>query len=199
MVSMSEYREWDEIYRRHSVEDLPWEMGRPREYLVKLVESGKVSPCKTLDLCSGAGTNPVYLASKGFRVTGIDISETAIGMAEKKADEAGVTVEFVQGNFLNLPFREEFDFLVDIGCFHNVREEDRERYLSEVLRVLKKGGKYYLMCFSERNGKAWNHFSREQIEEIFRPYFIILDMEHSRSLENDGIVRYFYNVLMEKR
>ncbi len=195
---MAEYEKWDEMYRDHPVDDLPWEMGRPRDHLVGLVERGKVKPCITLDICAGAGTNTIYLAGKGFMVYGIDISETALRIAKERAERAGVKAHFIRGNFLNLPFAEEFEFLVDIGCFHNVLEKDREKYISEIWSVLKKGGKYYLMCFSDMNGIAWNHFSEEAIKEIFSGHFTIIEIEHSGSLENDGVIRYFYNVLMQK-
>jgi 2-polyprenyl-3-methyl-5-hydroxy-6-metoxy-1,4-benzoquinol methylase len=67
------YEEWDEAYR-HPLGQLPWELGRPRPHLVELVESGIIKSGKALDVCCGAGTNTVYLATKGFIATGIDIS-----------------------------------------------------------------------------------------------------------------------------
>ena len=60
---------WDRIYHRYLPEQLPWELGTPRRVLVELVDSETVRPGKALDLCWGAGTNPIYLAKKGFDVT----------------------------------------------------------------------------------------------------------------------------------
>jgi hypothetical protein len=34
--------DWDSIYRRRSLDELPWERGKPREMLVELVESGMI-------------------------------------------------------------------------------------------------------------------------------------------------------------
>ena len=64
----SDYEEWDRIYRRYPLEDLPWELGRPRKVLVELVEKGLIKRGKALDICCGAGTNALYLAKKGFQV-----------------------------------------------------------------------------------------------------------------------------------
>jgi len=73
------YEEWDEAYA-HDLSELPWELGKPRQQLVKLVESGIIKQgSRALDICCGAGTNTVYLASKGFVVSAIDISPRAIG------------------------------------------------------------------------------------------------------------------------
>lgn len=78
----------------------------------------------------GAGTNTVYLAKKGFQVTGIDISSKAVEYARKKADQANVEIKFMVQNFLDLPFEdEEFDFVFDRGCFHHVKIEDRGTFL----------------------------------------------------------------------
>jgi len=51
----SDYEKWDRIYRKFSLEALPWELGRPREVLVDLVEKGLIPKGKALDICCGAG------------------------------------------------------------------------------------------------------------------------------------------------
>jgi len=76
---------------------LPWELGKPRRVLVELVDSGRVEPSKALDLCCGAGTNPVYLAKKGFNVTALDISDKAVEYAKEKAHKAEVDINFLVG------------------------------------------------------------------------------------------------------
>jgi 2-polyprenyl-3-methyl-5-hydroxy-6-metoxy-1,4-benzoquinol methylase len=107
----SNYDELDQIYRENPLKSLGWELGRPRPILVKFVEKGLIKKGKALDICCGAGTNTVYLAEKGFKVTGIDISSKAIEYAKKKAEQANVKIDFMAQNFLDLPFEdEEFDF-----------------------------------------------------------------------------------------
>lgn len=182
------------------MKSLPWELGKPRRLLVDLVEKGVVKPGKALDICCGAGTNTVYLAKKGFKVTGIDISSKAIEYAREKAERANVKIRLMVQNFLALPFEgEEFDFVFDMGCFHHVEIEDRDTFIGGVFRVLKKGGLYLMTCFSHKNGRAWNHFTREQIAELFSGYFEIKLIRHVASVEADGYRRYFYSALMEKK
>jgi 2-polyprenyl-3-methyl-5-hydroxy-6-metoxy-1,4-benzoquinol methylase len=60
-----------------------------------------------LDLCCGAGTNPVYLAEKGFEVTAIDISQRAIEYAKEKAEHVNVKINFMIQSFVDLPFGDE--------------------------------------------------------------------------------------------
>ncbi|MGQ9566360.1 MAG: class I SAM-dependent methyltransferase [Candidatus Bathyarchaeales archaeon] len=179
---------------------LPWELGKPRKVLVDLVEKGRLKPAKVLDVCCGAGTNGVYLAEKGFDVVGIDISSKAVEYARKKAEQVGVKAKFMVQNFLELPFKdEEFDFVFDMGCFHHVKIKDRTIFIKGVHRVLKKCGSYLLVCFSYRNGSAWNHFTREQLVKLFSDYFKIETIKHVSSVEGDGFRRYFYAVFMRKK
>ena len=198
-MKSSKYETWKKVYELYPLEELPWELGRPRKVLVKLLESNKVKKGKALDICCGAGTNTVYMASKGFEATGIDISPKAIGIAKERAKVEGVKTKFIVGNAVHLPFEnEEFDFIFDMGCFHHILPEDRELFIKGVHRTLKIGGKYLLTCFSYKNGYSWNHFTKEDIIRYFSDYFKILDIKHYPSLEGDGVVRYFYSVLMEK-
>jgi SAM-dependent methyltransferase len=195
---VSDYEEWEEIYRRHPLKELPWERGKPREALVEVVERGLVAPGRALDTCCGAGTNDIYLAGKGFAVSAMDISSTAVRYAEGAARRAGVEIDFKVGSFLDLPHASsEFDFVLDSGCFHHVLPPDRVKYISEIRRVLRTGGKYLLICFSDRNGLAWNHFAEADIREIFSGHFDTLWARLMGTLEGDGVVRYFHNLLMQ--
>ncbi|MDH4292407.1 MAG: class I SAM-dependent methyltransferase, partial [Dehalococcoidia bacterium] len=90
----SRYEEWDRVYRRYPIEALPWELGRPRKVLVELVEKGLIKKGKALDICCEAGTNAIYLAKKGFQVTGMDISPKAIEIAKEKARKANAKTQF---------------------------------------------------------------------------------------------------------
>lgn len=195
----SGYDDWDRIYRSYPLKALPWERGKPREALVELLEKGGLKRGKALDICCGAGTNAVYMAEKGLEVTALDISPRAVAYAKEKASGANVDIKFIVQSFLRLPFPgEKFDLVLDSGCFHHVLVNDRSAYIRGVHRVLKAGGKYLLICFSERNGPAWNHFTGQEIERLSSGLFNILSIKQSGSLEGDGVIRYFHNVLMAK-
>lgn len=167
---------------------------------MELIEKGVIPKGKTLDICCGAGTNALYLAKKGFQVTGIDISSKVVSYAKAKASKANLKIRLQVENFLSLPFEdEEFNFVFDMGCFHHVKVKDRNVFIRGIHRVLKKGGFYLMVCFSNKNGPAWNHFTKEQILQLFSNLFKIKNIEHIASVEGDGYIRYFYSVLMEKK
>jgi hypothetical protein len=68
-----------------------------------------------------------------------------------------------------------------------------------VHRVLEEDGVYMLTCFSYRNGPRWNHFTRKQLEELFSKHFKLGKFQDYPSLEGDGLIRFFYTVLMKKK
>ncbi|NOZ77259.1 MAG: methyltransferase domain-containing protein [Euryarchaeota archaeon] len=192
--------EWDEVYRDTSPSALPWETGEPAEGLVEVLESGRVEKGRALDLGSGLGTQSLYLARMGFRVSGIDISPTAVEVANRRADLEGLDCYFIQGDVLELPYPDgSFSFVLDRGCFHHIPEDDRESYVRGVARVMKRGGMLYLECFSHRNGPGWNHFTPGQIEGYFSPHFRILSISDRTFTEpSTGHILHFLRVLMEK-
>ncbi|MEU6104213.1 class I SAM-dependent methyltransferase [Streptomyces flaveolus] len=75
---------WEARYRDT---DRVWS-GRPNELLVR--EAGDLVPGTALDLGCGEGADAVWLADRGWRVTGVDISATALERAAVHAADAGV-------------------------------------------------------------------------------------------------------------
>ena len=122
----------------------PWDIGRRKE-LVDLVESGRLTPCRVIDLGRGAGANAMFLAQHGFDVTGIDFSRVALAKATARAEAAGVTVRFVEGNLTALPpDLGRFDLLDDLS------RADRDRYLQNVLPLATANARFLLWCFEWR-------------------------------------------------
>ncbi len=140
---------WDLVYW---LKKTPWDTGITPPEIVAMIDSGKVSIGRALDLGCGTGTNAIYLAQKGFAVTGIDISRRAISLAKRKARSAELTdrVRFECGD-VTLMRRwatgQSIDFAYDIGCFHNLNSEARARYVAALTAVLKSGAIYMLYAF----------------------------------------------------
>ncbi len=95
---------------------------------------------RVLEVAPGPGYFAIELAKLGkYQVTGLDISHTFVEIARRNASEAGVSVDFHQGNAAAIPFADEsFDFLVCRAAFKNFAEPVRA--LQEMYRVLAKGG-----------------------------------------------------------
>jgi ubiquinone/menaquinone biosynthesis C-methylase UbiE len=93
-----------------------------------------------LEVAPGPGYFCIELAKLGpYSIIGLDISHTFVEMARKKAAEAGVRVEFRQGNASHMPFADDsFDFLLCRAAFKNFAQPVGA--LKEMCRVLRPGG-----------------------------------------------------------
>ncbi|MCR4413844.1 MAG: methyltransferase domain-containing protein, partial [Thermoguttaceae bacterium] len=90
-------------------------------------------------LGSGTGTNAIYLASRGFDVTAIDLAPTALARAEAKAHQAKVRVRWLLADVLHPPKLEPFDLIFDRGCYHGVRAGQAAAYVETLCRLSKPG------------------------------------------------------------
>jgi cyclopropane fatty-acyl-phospholipid synthase-like methyltransferase len=156
--------DFNEVYRSGA----PWEIGRPQPALVEIVESGEVKPCRILDAGCGSGELSLYLAGKGFDVTGMDISDRAIGLARKKAIDRGLKVEFIVRDVLkpDEQFTDiAFDTVVDTGLYHVIDDANKPFYLRQVHKALKPSGQYFMLCFSDKE-TAYGGPKRVSMEEI---------------------------------
>ena len=148
----------DGIYGTMAPEAIPWNKEHPPATLVELVDSGVIAPCDAIDLGCGAGNYAVWLAARGFNVTGVDLSMNAIGMAARLAESRGQSCRFVQAD-LTAAVPDDcagaFDFAYDWEVLHHVFPEYRARYAANVHRLLRPGGRYLSVCFSEADAPAF--------------------------------------------
>jgi ubiquinone/menaquinone biosynthesis C-methylase UbiE len=94
-----------------------------------------------LEIAPGPGYLCIELAKLGpYAVRGVDLSQAMVKIAREKAAQAGVRVDFEQGNASSLPYpRETFDLLVCRAAFKNFAQPVQA--LQEMWRVLKPGGR----------------------------------------------------------
>ena len=120
---------------------------------------------KLLELGCGDGVNSLWLAERGFEVTGVDIAPSAIQWADEKLEATTLNVDFQLGNVLDLKnFADEtFDFVLDGHCFHCIIGQDREAFLQNAHRVLKKNGIFIVtsMCGEITSDEILKNFDLE--------------------------------------
>jgi len=167
---------WDEVYKGTP----PWDIGHPQPAFQALIQSGEIKPGRALDIGCGRGENAIMLAMSGCDVTGIDLAKDAISDAKAKAIERHVKVNFTVGNVLQMDqfFTEgEFDIVIDSGLFHVMTDEERPVFARQMHRVLKNGGKYFMLCFSDKETGEYElprRVSKAEIESTFSPLFNII-------------------------
>lgn len=132
---------WD---ARYETGDLPWDSGRHDRNLEAAISEYNIAPCRTLEMGCGTGTNAIWLAERGFAVTGVDISPRALVAARQKAEAAQVDVAFVDIDIHDGQLPEgPFGFVFDRGCFHSSDGEERDRFVEQVHAALESGGLWF--------------------------------------------------------
>lgn len=180
---------------------MPWEIG-PRSELVQLVEEGRLKPCRTIDLGCGTGANAVFLAERGFDVTGVDFAASAIAKARRRADAAGARVEFVIDDLTNLSHVDgPFDLLVDYGVLDDLGQRDRDRYVASVLPLAAPGADFLLWAFVweprwwERPLPGGTSLGTHEVERRFGAHFDITTIASGRS---NGFIKGYAAYLMTR-
>jgi len=137
-------KNWDREYRNPVFLS---KSEKPRKDLVEffryLKKSGfEVEGKNFLDLGTGTGRNAFFMAQKGMKGVGIDVSQTAIDIAQKRLLTETYDIDFKVGD-MGQKFQypdNSFDIVVDILSSNSLDESGREMYVSETKRVLKTGG-----------------------------------------------------------
>jgi SAM-dependent methyltransferase len=194
-----EDRDWEKVYSKWTLARIPWHSDSPDKELVELIEGGTLSLGSALDVGCGAGTDAIYLASKGSNVTAIDVSREAIRIARDRAEKAGARVNFIVGDFLGTEFdNESFDFVNDRGCFHHMNPLRRGDFAATVDRVLTRHGFYYLRCWSDKQEGEGGLYkiSKDIINRIFSKYF---DVGEVRDFRFGGTGARGYQSLMKRK
>jgi ubiquinone/menaquinone biosynthesis C-methylase UbiE len=135
---------------------------------------------RLLDLGCGAGRHCIYLAKENFYVVGIDISESALKIANAWAHrERLADVAFIRGTMTNMPFINGwFDAVISISVVHHALKSHIIKAIDEIYRILKKNGLFLTNLVSvkdHRYGKG------EKIET--RTFRVLENFEEKSFLE----------------
>ncbi len=119
-----------------------------KPFLEEALLRSTFSDAHPLALEVGCGTGPAccFLAEKGFRVEGMDISSTAIAIAEKEAKMRGLEVIYRVGDVCQGDLgQQRYDLVVDGHCMHCIiTEKDRRKALSGIRSAIRRGGYFWM-------------------------------------------------------
>lgn len=120
------------------------------DFLEKEINYNK--DCRILDVGCGTGRHAIELASRGYSVKGVDLSEPMLEKAREKAAKSGVNVDFKVADARKLPFENQFDLVIMIceGAFPLMETDEMNfQILQSAADALKKDGK---LIFTTLNG-----------------------------------------------
>ena len=117
----------------------------------------------------GCGTGSLTLLIKRLHpeveVTGLDPDPKALAIAKRKAERAGLAIQFERGFSNPLPFRDAcFERVFSSLMFHHLTQDEKSATLREVRRVLAPGGSLHLLDF----GPPRSRFARVAAHVLHR-------------------------------
>ena len=106
---------------------------------------GLNSGASILDVPCGSGRISIELARRGYQVTGIDINTELLDLAQTKAKDINLDINWLEMDMRDLPWHDHFDgaicFWSSFGYFN---EADNANFLQRVSRSLKTGASFIL-------------------------------------------------------
>ena len=133
----------------------PWDTGTVPDELIQLVEGDDALPAeRALDIGCGTGTQSVYLADRGWEVTGVDAVERPLRRARARAAASDASVQWVQGDVTRLAelgLTPGYSLFFDRGCFHGLGSQQRDAYATGVTALAQPGATMLMMSFVRNN------------------------------------------------
>ncbi len=184
--------EWNQILRREE-----YSLKKPDEIVVNLtsiLEERKVG--KVLDLGCGAGRHITYLAERGFKSYGADISETGLKLMKKRLKSRKLEAEIIKCDMKSIPCIDSyFDAVICVQTIYHQKLKEIRETISEIHRILKKRGLFLTNFHSKRSSKYGkgvkveeNTFIQENGPERGVLHHFVNENELHELLENFRIV-----------
>ena len=137
----------DQWNRRYTGSELLW-TAEPNRFLV--AETSELPPGRALDLACGEGRNAVWLAERGWEVTGVDFADVGLEKARGLAAARGVDAIWVHADLLEYePPREAFDLVATL--YLQLPADERRRVLRAAAAAVAPGGTLLVVAHDRSN------------------------------------------------
>lgn len=140
----------------------------PNRLLVETVANMK--PGAALELAMGQGRNALHLASKGWRVTGVDSSDEALRISREQATARGLELETVLADIDEWAVGESrFDL---VTLFY---AGDHGKWLEKIRTSLRTGGLVVVEGWAKQSPESPSGFGEGQLAKLFADFEILRD------------------------
>jgi 2-polyprenyl-3-methyl-5-hydroxy-6-metoxy-1,4-benzoquinol methylase len=139
-------REWFEEIDRRFMQSAYYARGKDHTPFGRFLNSASITGKYVLEVGCGMGTHAAMLARAGANLTAIDLTARAIEVTKRRFELFGLPGNIQQADCEKLPFPEaSFDTVWSWGVIHH--SSQTERCIAEITRVLKPGGRIFLMVY----------------------------------------------------
>jgi len=162
--------QWESYYRKNGTDQRSNHFLAPTGNLDVDFETNlnRLDICygKALDIGAGTGEQAIFLAKKGFDVTATEVSKMAIENARKLAAGHNLPITFMEDNILATGLNDQFDLIIDRGCFTILPAVYKEDYLLAIKKLLKVNGWLFLKA-DKKKGNDLSIFSDDMEFKVY--------------------------------
>ena len=181
---------------------MPWVHKKPDFNLVNLVQGWPIKPRNAIELGCGTGTDALWMAEQGMKVTAVDVSDIAIGIA-KENDKKNLVNFLVKDVMHDEIPGGPFDFAFDRGYFHSYdSDEGRQQLAKRVAAQLTENGFWLTLagsCDSPPREDGPPMRSAKNIIDAAEPFFEISLLKTSVFGSESEVPANIWVCLMRKR
>jgi cyclopropane fatty-acyl-phospholipid synthase-like methyltransferase len=176
------------MYEKYSRNHWPWFSASLDADIERQLTGMGADSLDVLDLGTCGGSQAIELARRGHRVVATDISDTALSRAQQAAaGHPGLVVTFLNDDIASSVLADDqFDLVVDRGCYDSICSFNHDEYVASVRRVLRPAGLLLLKVMSSdetryvsydqvggRDVQMPFHFTERQLRTLMSPHFTI--------------------------
>jgi UDP-2,4-diacetamido-2,4,6-trideoxy-beta-L-altropyranose hydrolase len=146
------------------------------QFIFRSIPKADRSSTRVLDLGCGSGVHTEFLAAEDFETYACDISSIGVQNTFDRLKKKDLTATVWQGGLAPIPIQEDyFDIVISCSVFEAAGLEVIQNSITEIIRVLKKGGKGFFLFASDQdfrvqgdNALKLHGFSDLEVEQIFK-------------------------------
>lgn len=166
---------YDRIY---SKKEFTYGEGKPAEIVVTAIEHCKHG--KALEIGAGEGRNSLFLASEGFQVTAVDLSEVGINKLKSKLEENNLSAETIVSDINKFDFQTDYDLIISTVTLFHLTEEKALDLIDKIKFHTTEDGLNVLTTFTEesefytlKHGENEFYFKPNQLKELYSDWEIV--------------------------
>jgi SAM-dependent methyltransferase len=161
---MAGHHDFDAVYSGEA--PAPWQIGGPQPALAGLLDRRTLED-PVLDIGCGTGELAVFLAERGHRVIGVDLSAPGIARANDSIAGRDLDLTFVVGDATRLS---ELDVrprtVVDSGLLHSLDEAGQRAFVDGLREICDSGSTVCVLSISAEAGMNWT-LRRSDLAALF--------------------------------
>lgn len=179
----------------------PWDKVLPDE-LAEIITGPKALPAgRALDMGSGNGTKAIFMATHGWRVTGVEAIPRAVTESRNRASKVGVNIDFREGDVTRLEalgLDPGYSLIFDFGCYHGLAGAQRDAYARGVNGLAADGATLLLMGFTKAVPPVSAPVTEMDLRDRFEPDWSLAWSHPDKSQGTTAMVRaaaYWYRLV----